>query len=448
MFNRIYNRLSASGDAFAGAGTSNLLFTNTLWAIGGYVARLLLQAVYFVIIARCLGPKEYGGFIAIAAMASLVAPFVSLGSGSLLIKHVSRDRSRFAECWGNCLVVTAVSGVGLILLTVALGAIWLPRSISLLTIVLICAADLIFVRLLDMAAWAFQAFEQLAMNARLNVLISVTRLCGVIGLAVLVRKPTVLTWAAVYLSAAIVAAACALVWVNTRLGMPAPRLRGIISECKEGLYFAVSNSAATIYNDIDKTMVARLSTLEATGIYGAAYRLMDVAFIPVRALLNAAYPSFFRHGVNGLHSALRYGRRLLLQTLPYAFVAVAALYLGAPLVPTILGKSYSNVTEALCWLCPLPLLKTLQFFIADALTGAGYQRIRTVAQVLVALFNILINLWAIPAFGWRGAAWSSLASDGLLALSLWLIAYRLSCTTPPNTQPEVFVGAAGAEQEA
>jgi O-antigen/teichoic acid export membrane protein len=94
------------------------------------------------------------------------------------------------------------------------------------------------------------------------------------------------------------------------------------------------------------------------------------------------------------------------------------------------------------------LLKTLQFFIADALTGAGYQRIRTVAQVLVALFNILINLWAIPAFGWRGAAWSSLASDGLLALFLWLIAYRLSCTIPPNTEPEVFIGAAGAEQEA
>ncbi len=55
-----------------------------------------------------------------------------------------------------------------------------------------------------------------------------------------------------------------------------------------------------------------------------------------------------------------------------------------------------------------------------ALTGAGYQGLRTLAQVGVAAFNILINLWIIPAYGWRGAAWSSIASDGLLALSFWL----------------------------
>ena len=37
-----------------------------------------------------------------------------------------------------------------------------------------------------------------------------------------------------------------------------------------------------------------------------------------------------------------------------------------------------------------------------------------------AVFNILLNLWLIPAYSWRGAAWSSLASDGMLALSLWV----------------------------
>jgi hypothetical protein len=35
------------------------------------------------------------------------------------------------------------------------------------------------------------------------------------------------------------------------------------------------------------------------------------------------------------------------------------------------------------------------------------------------LFNVLINLWIIPIYSWRGAAWTSLASDGLLAASLW-----------------------------
>jgi O-antigen/teichoic acid export membrane protein len=73
----------------------------------------------------------------------------------------------------------------------------------------------------------------------------------------------------------------------------------------------------------------------------------------------------------------------------------------------------------------LPLLKTCHYFVADAITGAGRQGLRTLVQVVVALLNVFINLWIIPAYSWRGAAWSSLASDGLLALSLWCCALFL-----------------------
>ena len=73
----------------------------------------------------------------------------------------------------------------------------------------------------------------------------------------------------------------------------------------------------------------------------------------------------------------------------------------------------------------MPLLKTLHYFAADALTGAGHQALRTLVQVAVAGFNVLVNLWLIPAYSWRGAAWSSLASDGLLAVALWSCALWL-----------------------
>jgi O-antigen/teichoic acid export membrane protein len=178
----------------------------------------------------------------------------------------------------------------------------------------------------------------------------------------------------------------------------------------------------------DKTMMARLSTLEAAGIYGVAYRLIEVVLIPVRVLLSASYPQFFRTGRAGWDSIAVYGRRLFLLVLPYSLLAVVALFLGASVVPRILGLGYGDVTGALRWLCFIPFLKTIQNFVANSLTGAGYQRSRTKAQVAVAIFNVLINLWAIPAYGWRGAAWSSLVSDGLLVVFLWAIAHRLMGT--------------------
>jgi O-antigen/teichoic acid export membrane protein len=111
-----------------------------------------------------------------------------------------------------------------------------------------------------------------------------------------------------------------------------------------------------------------------------------------------------------------------LQTIAYPLFAFVALLAGASFVPFILGRGYSEVTEALRWLSLLPLLKTLHYFVADSLTGAGFQRLRTIIQVGIAAFNFTINLWLIPSFGWRGAAWASIASDGLLAAGLWCAA--------------------------
>jgi glycosyltransferase involved in cell wall biosynthesis len=42
-------------------------------------------------------------------------------------------------------------------------------------------------------------------------------------------------------------------------------------------------------------------------------------------------------------------------------------------------------------------------------------------QLAIAAFNFLLNLWLIPRFGWKGAAWASLMSDGALGLMNWLV---------------------------
>ncbi len=410
---------------------SGSLAQNTLWALSGYGLRLVIQAAYFIVIARSLGPGQYGGFVAATALTNLISPFVGWGAGNLLIKNAARNRSLFAEYWGNGLLVTLGSGLALVGFVIASSVAILPHSIPLLAILCISISDLIFVKLIDLAAFAFQSFEMLSRNAHLNVLISLTRLVGIAGLALIVSHPTMRAWSVVYLGGSVLAAVVAVAWVTLSLGSPRLALGRIREEGYEGFAFSTGLSAQTVYNDIDKTMLARLGTLDATGIYSAAYRLIDIAFLPVRALLNAALPGFFRNGVDGIRGTMKYGRRLLLRVLPYSLFAFAALMLAAPVVPLILGPQYREVTSALRWLSLLPLLKTLHYFAADSLTGAGYQGTRTAVQVGIAIFNVLFNLWIIPAYGWRGAAWSSLASDGLLAAILWAIAIQLSMKATP-----------------
>jgi O-antigen/teichoic acid export membrane protein len=100
-------------------------------------------------------------------------------------------------------------------------------------------------------------------------------------------------------------------------------------------------------------------------------------------------------------------------------LASAGLWLFAPALLVALGPKYEDVVPAVRWLALIPLLRSIHSFLADALSGAGLQRTRTGIQVGVALTNIGLNLIVLPAYSWRGAAWTSLGCDGLLAIAFW-----------------------------
>ena len=402
------------------------LARNSMWMFLGQGLRLVIQALYFIEIARSLGAANYGAFIGVVAFVGIAYPFGALGSGHLLIKNVARDRTQFPNYWGRALAsIGTVSSILLIALLV-LSHFVLPSAIPLRLVLLVAGADLFGLNVITTCGQSFQAFEQLNWTAVINVLISATRLIGAVILIGIYRHPSALEWGYVYFCSTTVVAVIALKLVWTRLGPPrfSDMLPG--AEAKEGIYFSISQSAQTIYNDIDKTMLARLSTLDATGIYGAAYRLIDVCFVPVSALLWSAYPNFFRAGARGISGSFGYAKPLLLRTLGYSSCICVLILLCAGFVPHVLGSEYARTAEALRWLAPLPILKGLHYFLSDSLTGAGHQGLRTAIQAAVAAFNVLINLWIIPAYAWRGAAWSSIASDALLVCGVGTAVFALS----------------------
>ncbi|MBV8673233.1 MAG: oligosaccharide flippase family protein [Acidobacteriaceae bacterium] len=406
---------------------------NTLWMLGGNGLKLVIQAAYFVLIARSLEPAQYGAFVAVVAVAAIVSPFVGLGTSNLIIRNTARDPESFPRSWGNGLLVTGVSGA--IALVLVLSCVFLlPSGLHWSVLLLVAAADLVFGRIVDFCGFAFSAGNRFAATAQLNMWSSLSRLLGLGILIAFVPHPSVEAWAAVYMLATIATAVAALGWGFTALRKPTLQISVIWSELKEGVFFSVGLSAQTIYNDIDKTMLAKLGDLSATGIYGAAYRIIDVTLVPLRSVLSAANPGFFRAGhLGGIRETRRYMKPLLLKTLAFATLATVGLLVFAPVIPCILGSQYARSVAALRWLAVLPPIKTVHSFFADALTGAGHQRLRTIIQIAVALFNILINLWIIPAYSWVGAAWSSIVSDAALLFLLGAAIAALSRTQPDLT---------------
>jgi O-antigen/teichoic acid export membrane protein len=400
-------------------GRNSALARNSGWMFLGYGLKIIVQAGYFILIARSLGPAQYGAFIGTVAFIALASPFGGIGSGNLLVQNVSRNKDFFAEYWGNALLVSVTSGILLLALILSVAHFALPPTIPVTLIILVGLADILAVKGAEMGAQAFQATDQIRYTAFFTFLPYILRLIGALVAVYRWGHPSALQWGWIYFGCTVVSCAVALSLVRYKIGAPKIALWRIPREIEQGFYFSASMSAQTIYNDIDKTMLARLSTLAATGTYAAAYRLIDVAFAPVRSVLNAAYANFFRHGELGIAATYSYAKSILPKMIGYSLLIFVGMLVAAPVIPVVLGKEYAGAVEALRWLALLPLFKSLHYFLADSLTGAGYQRIRVIGQTGVAIFNVLLNLWLIPAYSWRGAAWASLASDAALVLAMY-----------------------------
>ena len=385
--------------------------------------RLVIQAAYFVLIARTLGPDAYGAFVTVVAMAALLGPFSGLGTATLFVKNVRSGKRAASICWGNGILLTVVSGTLLSVLGVGLSAVLHLKTVPF-AVTIVCFADLVLLKVTELAAFGFAALDQMKQTSIQNVVVSLLRLGGIIILVVTVHPVTLDLWVLTYLLTTLLGTLYALNKGGQVWGRPMVDLRALREDAAEGVFFSVAGSATTIYNDIDKIMLSRLADLAATGVYSAAYRVIDVTMTPVRSLAAAAYPHFFRKGLDGMARTYPYALSLIAKTSIYGAMASAGLWLAAPILPYILGNQYQAVVPAVRWLALIPLLRCIHSFMADSLSGAGLQRMRTGIQVLVALINIGLNVVILPRYSWRGAAWTSLGCDGLLVALFWSTAFR------------------------
>ena len=401
------------------------LAKDTMWMLLSKLFNIVVQAVYFIIVARSLGTDNYGSFVVIAAIASIVFPFVPLGSEHILVKNVALERSSFNTYWGNSLVILTCNGILFTIALLLLSPLIFPSNVDWWTILLILLSDLIGLALLDLGLKALMAANMVDKLAQLGVLGTCSKLLAALSLTVFFEQANLAIWSYLYFASSVIMGIVTVILVNRMVGIPRPVLSELKSNIAQGLDFSIGTSANNINANLDKSMLGKLSSVTAAGIYGSAYRFIDVGIIPLLALFGATYTRFFKYGTSGIKGSFSFAKRLLPILVLYAIATLAGYWIFAPYIPVILGEEYRDAIDALLWLSPIPAITTLQYLAADTLTGAGNQKIRSRIQVVAAIINILLNIWLIPRFAWRGAAWATLTSDILRLLCLWFIVFLL-----------------------
>lgn len=379
-------------------------------------------AAYFVLIGRSLGSREYGEFVGVAALISVLAQFSTLGMDLIIVRDVSRDEKSFARTWGLSLELSTIGFLVCTAFAMILGRFILSAPVRVL-IPFIAISDLLFARLVILCSKVFQGFGQFRWSAKLSTLTSLVRtiVAGLLYLHVLHthQQSTAYVWTKIYWLSSFAVAAAGLTIVTVRFG--GPRWRKITwKEISDGLSFSVSSSSISIYNDIDKTYLVSLGQNAAAGIYSAAYRIIDVASAPIYSVYTAAFPQFFREGAKSVRHASLFSRKLLTKTTLYSVAVGVLMFICAPVLPHLLGKSFAGSTSALRWLCLLPLIRCFHYAAGSTITSSVSQWYRTAQQVSAALLNLGLNAILIPRYSWHGAAAASLLTDGALAAMNWI----------------------------
>ncbi len=411
-----------------GGSTGPSMAADTVWMICGYALRMALQAGYFLMLANALGASAYGAFVSTVVVLGFVGPFAGLGIGHILVRDAAIQSDDFRAAAGDALGTVFIGGGLLCLGALPLVAIVAPDEIPLATLALLVLADGLGVPLTEVCAQAFQASRSIRYSAVLQFTPGLFRLTAVVWFSSL-ATPALSTWLTVYAIAGLLSAALALASV-LRIARPSPfQPRRALVRIRAGWPFSVMVSAQSLHNDIDKTLLARMSTLEAAGTYSAAYRLVDVAFAPVRALMYSAYARFFSTGAQGAMASLQFAAKLARAALLYTLPVTLTIFLCAGLVPTVLGESFRPSVEALRWLALLLPLRALSSVLGDTLLSTGRFFVRMMCSVGVVALNAALNLVLIEAFSWRGALIATVTSEVALLVAFCCFVFWLR---PPD----------------
>lgn len=392
--------------------------------VGGQLTVAISQGLLFIALARALGPSEFGVLAGVLAISSMILPFAGLGAANVMIKRFAQKTGHLNTYYGNALFVSWISATILIPIAILACIYLFENTASIELVVLICISEVLFTKIVDVAAHVHIAQERHRYAGLLYAVHSLARLSFALAFLLMPILRTAEVWAIFHFCSGIVSASFAL-WLTYRLvGASTTNPTLALKEIRLGIFFSIGLSSKSIYTDIDKAALAKLSTPDVAGAYTAAFRLIYMLATPLRAVLIAGNAKFFRDGKNASRNSIKFANKIAIFGALYAvFIAVLA-WLGAPMIGIVLGEKYVSTIEVIRWLALLPLVQVIQDSYSDALTGAGFQEFRSLVQVAAAVLCIGLNIALIPRYSWAGAVIATYVTQIALAMAIIALAHK------------------------
>jgi O-antigen/teichoic acid export membrane protein len=427
-----------------GRGLAARLATNAAVQVAGTIVASGISFFTFVAVARKLGPAAYGDMTAALIYLFIPAVLADVGLTATVVRRIAGAPEETEEALGASLPLRGLIGVGLTGAFVALGYA-LPFNDRARSAILIASIGTLATLLNGALVPVFQARLQMHWTVVSTVTGRVVTLALTYGAIVAGLGFKAFVWAAVLGQVATLAITAVLVvtvaQVRMRPQVDPAYWRVLI---RDGIVLGAALALGLLYFRVDTVLLALFRPAKEVGLYGASYKFLEIGAIVPFAVLNSLFPTLSRF--------LKAGDTRVRPLAQKAFdvgivVSVPAMILGIAFAREIVtftaGSRYAAGATALKLLAPYLLVTLLLTPALGLLMAGGSYRILLVMNASVLALNVLLNVVFIPAYGYKAAAVTSVASETLNLVLLSLAARRRMGFTPSlRGVPTVLLGAA------
>jgi O-antigen/teichoic acid export membrane protein len=204
-----------------------------------------------------------------------------------------------------------------------------------------------------------------------------------------------------------------------------------VSLLRGSLAIGIATGLFLSYYRIDTVLVSLFRDSRETGLYGAAFKFVEIAEVLVAAIGVTVFPSFARLVATRdarLGSALQRSLEVIVAfSIP---ILVGILLVADELVALTAGDEFAEAGSALRLLVPYLALLFLSGILIRLAAALHLDNYVLLLAVVVLVLNVGLNVLLLPEYGYKVAALTSAASEACVAITLLLLAWRRLAFVP------------------
>jgi len=395
------------------------LLKSASWLLARQIITTFNSLVLGIVLARHLGPEDFGVLNYAISLVMMVMPLTTLGMRNLALREYA-SRPDDAERILGTITLMRLGGTLAALAVIYVVSTRFPiehNNIALLCMLL--GVALLF-QIFDTIKEQFIALQ----NPRIFVIVEVCVLLtfSLVKLFLVLVDATVDAFIITAGGEIVAQGIAAGLAYYLRTGIP-PRLRvdrGLMrSYAGSALPLLLGSISTVIYLKVDILFLANMVGKEATGHYAVATRLSEAWYILPSTLALAAFPRMME-----LRSAAPEHFRRRMQEAMDVFaafgtlIALTSFFWAAPLIGLLFGPEYLPATALLQIQVWVGVVFATRQIIHKYLLAEGLYWASALINLTGAVSNVTLNLVLIPRYGAEGAAWATLISYTLAPLLL------------------------------